>query len=355
MTSAVHRRVHVDEPHFLRAEDGVDLTLIRVRGPSAPRRGPVLLVHGVGMRAESFRPPAIRSLVDVLLEDGWDVWMLNWRGSTDLDPIPWTLDDVARNDIPAAVKHVVRETGAGSVKVIAHCLGSSAVAMAVVSGLVPEVDTVVSNGVSLHPVVPRGSRIKLSVVRPLAQRREPYVDIAWGDGPEQGVRRLTRSAVRLWHVECSEPSCNMASFALGSGHPALWHHRNLDSATHSWLAGEFGRIPMSLYAQLATSARAGQVVSFPVRAGVRSGYAERTPASTARFALFAGADNRAFLPESQRATHRWLETHQPGRHSVQIVSGYRHADVFVGRRAHIEVFPRMVAALSATSSTTQTT
>src|SRR5690349_9058998 len=120
---AVNRRLHVDEPHFLRADDGVALTLIRVRGPQEPTKGPVLLVHGAGMRAESFRPPAIRSLVDVLLEDGRDVWMLNWRGSTDLGRIPWTLDDVARFDHPAAVRHVADATGAGSIKAIAHCQG----------------------------------------------------------------------------------------------------------------------------------------------------------------------------------------------------------------------------------------
>ena len=88
------------------------LTLIRVRGAAEPRRGPVMLVHGVGMRAESFRPLGIRSLVDVLLDDGWDVWMLNWRGSIDLDPIPWTLDDVALQRPPGRRAPRPGETGA---------------------------------------------------------------------------------------------------------------------------------------------------------------------------------------------------------------------------------------------------
>ncbi|QIG40671.1 alpha/beta fold hydrolase [Microbacterium sp. 4R-513] len=342
---AVNRRLHVDEPHFLRTEDGVALTLIHVRGPHEPTKGPVLLVHGAGMRAESFRPPAIRSLVDVLLEDGRDVWMLNWRGSTDLARIPWTLDDVARYDHPAAVRHVSEQTGSTAIKAIAHCQGSTSLSMAVVAGLVPEIETVVSNSVSLHPVLPGFAKVKLGVLRPLFQGREPYVDVAWGDGPERGIRRATRNAVRLWHVECREPSCNMASFALGSGHPALWHHRNLDAATHKWLSGEFGQIPMSVYTQLAKSARAGQIVAIQPRDGMPLRYASAPPKSEARFALFTGADNRAFLPASQRATYAYLAEHQPGRHSVRVIRGYGHADVFVGHRAHIDVFPHFVAAL----------
>jgi hypothetical protein len=348
-TTTVTRRLHVDEPHFIAADDGVPLTLIRVQGPEQPTRGPVLLVHGAGMRAESFRPPATRSLVDVLLEDGWDVWMLNWRGSIDLAPLPWTLDDVARNDHPAAVRHIVEVTGASSIKAIAHCQGSTSLSMAVVAGLVPEIDLVVSNSVSLHPRVPGFAKVKLRMLRPMFQGREPFVDIAWGDGPERGMGRLTRSAVRLWHLECRSGSCNMASFALGSGHPALWSHSNLDSATHTWLGTEFGKIPLSLYTQIAKSERVGHLVAVRSVPGLPADYAEAAPRSTARFALFTGADNRAFLPASQKATYAVLEHHQPGRHSLHVIPGYGHADVFVGRRAHMEVFPRIMDELRRTT------
>ncbi|MFH8249873.1 alpha/beta fold hydrolase [Microbacterium sp. B2969] len=345
-TVTAARRAQVDEHHFLKADDGVALTLIHVRGAAAPTKPPVLLVHGAGMRAESFRPPAIRSLVDALLEDGWDVWLFNWRGSTDLDAVPWTLDDVARYDHPAAVRYIVAQTGATSIKAIAHCQGSTSLSMAVVAGLVPEIDTVVSNGVSLHPVVPRFSKVKLHALRPLFQSGQPYVDVAWGDGPEKGVHLVTRSMVRLWHVECSNPACNMASFALGSGHPAIWRHRNLDRETHAWLATEFGKIPLALYAQIAKSERAGQLVAFQPTEGMPVRYASAAPQSTARFALFTGSENHAFLPQSQQATHAYLEKHQPGRHTVHVIPDYGHADVFVGHRAHLDVFPSMLEELN---------
>ncbi len=173
-----------------------------MRGAREPTRGPVILIHGVGMRGESFRPPGIRSIVDLLVDDGWDVWLLNWRGSLDLDPLPWTLDDVALYDHPAAVRHVLATTAATSVKVVAHCQGSTTISMAAVAGFVPEVTTIVSNGVSLHPHVPIVSRVKLHVLRPLVQSSEPYFDVSWGDGPETALHTIARTAIRTWHIEC---------------------------------------------------------------------------------------------------------------------------------------------------------
>ena len=345
--TATARFRHKDDVHFIEAGDGVAITLIRVRTDREPTKGPVMLVHGVAMRAESFRPPVARTLVDALLDDGWDVWMLNWRGSTDLDPRPWTLDDVALHDVPAAVRHVLARTGASTVRAVAHCQGSTALSMAAVSGLVPEVDVIVSNGVSLHPVIPPFGRVKLHALRPLVQRTQSYVDVPWRDGPEGILPRMTRNAVRMWHVECGDPSCNMASFALGSGHPALWRHANLDAATHDWVGTEFGRVPMSFYAQLAASERAGQVVSIRARGGLPARFAAAAPQTHARFALFTGTHNRAFLPESQKRTYAWLDRHQPGTHSLTMLRGYGHADVFLGRRSHIDVYPRLLAALNA--------
>lgn len=343
--SPTTRSTHRDEVDFVLTDDGTIITLIRVRGVAAPTRGPVLLAHGAGMRAESFRPPAIRSIVDVLVDDGWDVWMLNWRGSIDLPAVPWTIDDVALYDIPAAVRHVTGVTGSGTVKVIGHCQGAAALSVAAAAGLVPEVDVVVANSVSLHPVLPFFARVKLDVLLPMFRTGEPYVDIAWGDGPEKGVARLTRNAVRLGHPECRNPGCNMASFALGSGHPAVWRHENLDSATHDWLEHEFGKIPLSWYAQMTLSQRAGRYVMVRGYEALPHRVADAPPQTDARFALLTGDENRAFLPASQHRTHAYLEAVQPGKHSLTEIPGYGHADVFVGRRAHVDAFPYIRYAL----------
>jgi hypothetical protein len=85
----------VSEVVPLTALDGRPLNLVHVTGRTPPGRGPVLVVHGAGVRGEEFRPPVPRNLVDMLIDDGWDVWLLNWRASIDLEPVPWTLDEAA--------------------------------------------------------------------------------------------------------------------------------------------------------------------------------------------------------------------------------------------------------------------
>ncbi len=71
-------------------EDGLELNLINVRGEREPTMGPVILVHGAGVRANVFRAPVETTIVDVLVEKGYDVWLENWRASIDFEPNHWT-------------------------------------------------------------------------------------------------------------------------------------------------------------------------------------------------------------------------------------------------------------------------
>lgn len=338
---------HADEPHFIRALDGVPLTMIRVLGPRPATKGPVLLVHGAGVRAEIFRPPVDVTVVDALVDDGWDVWLLNWRASIDLDPVPWTLDDAAAFDHPAAVRHIVEQTGSSTVKAIVHCQGSTSFVMAVAAGLLPEVDLVISNAVSLHPVIPAFSRFKIGVLRPLMAPFTARLDPSWGDSPDGAFAHLARLAVEATHHECDNRVCHMVSFTYGAGRPALWSHDNLNEPTHHGLRYEFGTVPMSFFAQMDSCVKAGQLVSVTKRPGLLDRYAEAPPATDARFVLVAGARNRCFLAESQVRTHAFLERHRPGRDALHVLPRYGHLDVFMGRDAHRDVFPMLLSELNA--------
>jgi len=337
---------HRNDVHFFTADDGLGLTLIRVRGEEEPSKGPVLLVHGAGVRAELFRPPVDRTIVDTLVDDGFDVWLLNWRASIDIGPIPWTLDDAAAYDYPPAVRYVLAQTGAETLKAIVHCQGSTSFCMSAVAGLLPQVDVIVSNAVSLHPVIPSFSRFKIGTLRPLMQQVTPYLNPAWGDGPDTLFSRLARGTVMATHWECGNPVCRMVSFTYGSGRPALWRHENLNEATHEWLRGEFAEVPMSFFAQMAECVKAGQLVSVSHRPGLLERYADAAPRTEARFALFAGARNRCFLPESQVQTHAFLSAHRPGVDSLHVLPEYGHLDVFFGKNAHRDVFPLILDELN---------
>ncbi len=90
------------------AGDGFACNLINVRGERAPDKGPVLLVHGAGVRANIFRARVDTTLVDYLVDRGYDVWLENWRASIDFPPNRWTLDQAALHDHPAQCKRSCR-------------------------------------------------------------------------------------------------------------------------------------------------------------------------------------------------------------------------------------------------------
>jgi poly(3-hydroxyalkanoate) synthetase len=105
------------------AGDGMPLNLIHVRGTAEPTRGPVIVVHGAGVRANLFRPPVGQTFVTALVEHGYDVWLENWRASIDMTPNEWTLDKAAKYDHPHAVETILGATGAKSLKAVIHCQG----------------------------------------------------------------------------------------------------------------------------------------------------------------------------------------------------------------------------------------
>jgi len=54
----------------------------------------------VRVSGQHLPPPVKTTLVDTLVERGYDVWLENWRASIDLPPNRWTLDQSRRYDHP---------------------------------------------------------------------------------------------------------------------------------------------------------------------------------------------------------------------------------------------------------------
>ncbi|HTV18030.1 MAG TPA: alpha/beta fold hydrolase, partial [Polyangiaceae bacterium] len=209
-----------------RAHDGMDLSLLHVQGPRTPHRGPVLLVHGAGVRANIFQAPVRTTIVDALLEEGYDVWLENWRASIDVKPNLWTLDQAALHDHPAAVRTVLQQAGAGSLDAVIHCQGSTSFMMSVLAGLVPQVKRVVSNAVSLHPIVPSWSSFKLNALVPVVRLFTNHLNPRWGLRTEGVASSFLTALTKLTHHECDNTVCRLVSFSYGAGTPALWSHDN---------------------------------------------------------------------------------------------------------------------------------
>jgi pimeloyl-ACP methyl ester carboxylesterase len=323
------------------AKDGFACNLIHVQGAVPATKGPVLLVHGAGVRANVFRAPVDTTIVDYLVEHGYDVWLENWRASIDLPFNSWTLDQAAVYDHPAAVETVIEQTGARSVKAVIHCQGSTSFMMSAVAGLLPQVSVIVSNAVSLHTIIPRWSSIKMPLSVPLLRRLTPYLDPQWGIEAPTLVAKTVAELVRLSHHECNNLVCKMVSFTYGSGFPALWSHANLNEETHDWLRQEFAKVPISFFEQMVECVRAGHLVPVDGLKELPSDLFHRPPQTDARFAFFAGANNHCFLPESQQKTFEWFNQHAANRHTLHLMPNYGHLDVFMGKDASRDIFPAM--------------
>ena len=337
--SSAKRTGYVENVIPFKAGDGFQCNLVHVQGERTPSKGPVLLVHGAGVRANIFRAPVETNFVDFLISNGYDVWLENWRASIEFSPNQWTLDQAAVYDHPEAVKTVVKMTGSDRVKAVIHCQGSTSFMMSAVAGLVPQVTTIVTNAVSLHPVVPGFSRVKLGFVLPMVAMMTDYLNPHWGVQAPTVAAKLISFFVELTHHECHNSVCKQVSFTYGSGFPALWSHANLNDETHEWLKGEFNAVPMAFFEQMARCVRAGHLVPVDGLRGLPDDFTAEHPRTEARFAFFAGEQNLCFLPESQVRTYDFFSKSHKDYHSLYRLSGYGHLDVFMGKNAVNETYP----------------
>ena len=330
------------------AGDGRACNLIHIRGTTEPRRGPVLVVHGAGVRANIFRPPEQPSLVDALIDAGYDVWLENWRASIDFPENRWTLDQAAIYDHPVAVKRVAAETGCDRVKAVVHCQGSTSFVMAAVAGLTPQVTTIVSNAVSLHPVIPRLSAIKLRYGVGAFRFLSDYMNPQWGKRAPTFPARMIDLLVRLTHHECDNAVCKHVSFTYGTGFPSLWSHENLTPQTHDWIRDEFAFCPTAFLMQMARSVAAGRIVAVDGRPELPADVLQHPPRTDARMVLIAGEKNYCFLPESQVRSYEYFNALRRDFHALHVFPGYGHLDVWFGRNAHKDIFPVVIDELNRT-------
>jgi hypothetical protein len=220
--------------------------------------------------------------------------------------------------------------------------------MSITAGLIEGVSLVISNSSALHPVMPWQARLKLPIAVAFLNREKiTGINPQWGLYAPRVLPKVLRWYVEATHHECDNPVCKQCSFMYGYGFPTLWRHENLNDATHDWIMGEFGQVPMSYYGQIADSSAAGELVSmgkYPDK--LPPLFTAAPPKTDARFVFMTGDMNQTFLPIGMARTFEYFERHQPGRHTFQKFADYGHLDVFLGEHSHRDVFPFIVDELS---------
>ncbi|MFE4546984.1 alpha/beta hydrolase [Streptomyces sp. NPDC056785] len=324
--------------------DGVRLALTRVDS-GARDRPAVLLLHGHTASADMFLLPETRNLVDVLLDDGYEPWLLDWRGSRRFPYNEtggrYTYDDVALYDLPEAVSRIRERVGGRPLFVVAHCVGSLTLSLSMAAGLVPGLAGVVSQGVFLTPKLAGRTSLRMTVAGELLRNRVDHIPV---DFRKVGLRsRYTPLfALASRGAACPDPTCQILhNSAWGSG-ASLFVHENLSDATHDRLAELLGPAPLWILPHLRRIELARTVVRWHDTDHRYRALPPNALDAAARIdapvLLLSGSENGLWL-DSQRLCHEVLAHREPQLDvSYTEIPGYGHLDTFLGRGAALDVF-----------------
>lgn len=316
--------------------DGSTIRLTHYRGDP---RWPVILAPGLGVAALSYAAPTVeRHLVSVLQQSGHDVWLLDYRASPALVDLvrPFTLDEIADYDWPAAVSHVVQQTGS-KVQILAHCVSALALMMGVVDGAVPTplVRSIICSSVAAHPVVSRMIRVKMWSHLLDVLLAAGVVNLTAAFNPRSWTNRLLNQMLRLYPSaeQCASPVCRRILFLFHDS----FRHEHLNAATHAAIPGWFGAAHLPALKHVGRMIQAGQLVRANGQGRLPFGWQERVKLP---ITLMGGRLNQLFLPASLARTHDWLLSsgNDPALYRRQEFSNYGHMDCFIGTQAHEDIF-----------------
>lgn len=352
-TTALRRLQHrldparVEEIPF-HAGDGVRLGLTRVDPgdrAAAHDRPAVLLLHGHTASSDMFLLPETRNLVDALLDEGHEPWLLDWRGSCRLPYNEtgrrYTYDDVALYDIPEAVAHIRTRIGDRPLFVVAHCIGSLTLSLSMTAGLVPGLAGVVSQGVFLTPKLAGRTSLRMTLAGELLKSRIDHIPV---DFRKVGLRSKYTPlfALASRRATCPDPTCQILhNSAWGTG-ASLFVHEHLTDTTHNRLADLLGPAPLWILPHLRRIELARTVVRWHDTDHRYRALPQNALDAAARIdtpvLLLAGSENGLWL-DSQRLCRDVLAHRQPQLDVTYTeIPGYGHLDTFLGRGAALDVF-----------------
>jgi predicted alpha/beta hydrolase len=124
--------VRADQPPLTRlryrTDDGWGADLFHLPARPGASAEPVVLAHGLGGTHRDFALEAGRGLAVALRDAGFAVYLLEHRGDpcavAPPDAQPFTVDDLATLDVPAAIDRVVEHSGYPRVAWVGHGLGA---------------------------------------------------------------------------------------------------------------------------------------------------------------------------------------------------------------------------------------
>ncbi|MGE5130736.1 MAG: esterase/lipase family protein [Sphingomonadaceae bacterium] len=349
--------------------DGCQLELRRHAGTKGRR--PVLLVHGASAASATFRIGERQTLVDCLLENGFEAWTLDWRAGMRCAPniycrnrsTEFTLDAAARYDVPTAIARMRALGVTDEIAIVGHCMGGGIVAQGIAQGYITaaQVGSVVLSGLGLfykgaidnilkaedrvlEEVFAKGQALIHPTTRwdPKLCAQDP------GEGPWDPLLEVPYSA---WletplHDKCESRFCHRLSYLYGM--PYL--PDKIPTIHPDHLESQFGYIPVQFYLHCSQNLRRGYAAPFGSTKRPAPAYLNRAAFRDLKVTLITGDLNSLWHRDSIDTMYEWLRrgraSEQPRRLDKHVLRDYGHQDLLWGTDAPEDVFPRILAGLS---------
>jgi cholesterol oxidase len=333
---------------------------------------PILLLHGFAQSSRAFVVPRPENdLVRHLLDDGYDVWLLDYRTSTALPSgrTQCTLDQVAEHDIPGAVRRMVEElNGDRQILALGHCMGAATLSMSLLSGWLERIDK----------DRPRIRALVLSQVPPFIvggeysqYRRElaavlrdvlnvSHVNLHAEDGATGYEVMVDRLLATLPGESCDEALESPGAHACGDRRPEiatcrrvtgiigpLYLHKNV-RGTHKLMHHYFGWGSISVFAQIGKFFEYERLVSAD---GVNHYVTDENILERMEMPVgfLHGKKNSVFDFESAERSKKQFDdlfNKKPSPRELIGVEDHAHFDCLIGDGAPEKVFPKITAFLA---------
>jgi triacylglycerol lipase/cholesterol oxidase len=340
--------------HKINTDDKISLELIKFKRSENSSDKSAFLMHGLTGSSEMFTMPEHYNIVSYLLDNGYgEVWCLNWRGSNkntyNYFPHRYTLDDIAKYDVKAAWDYIVKESSSNvKVDAIVQCVGSLVFFMAAASYELKNLNTIVSNAVSLNPRVPAWSKLKIKVVPNLLERllSFTYMSPKFYKAPRFTLPWVLAKIANLFHHECNSQSCHMMSLMWGTGWPACYEHKNISEVTHHRLDDIYGGTAFHFYRHIGKMISKGKAVQYKKEdrfSDLPVDYLEafnKNNKNKVPVLLMRGKRNKVFT-DSNEKTYQEVSKDRPETF-YKCFDDYGHMDVFMGTNSHKDIFPTIV-------------
>lgn len=332
-------KMSAPDVHFFETDDKAALRLTRYHGG---KKGPVMLAPGFGTPTLAYSIDTVdTNLPEALFAAGYDVWLFDYRASPDLKSArtQFTLDDIAKRDYPAAVAKVREVSGAPSVQVMAHCVGSMTFLMAMAAGL-QGVRSAVSSALTLYSDSPLANRIRAGMDLGKLLTNAKIETLTTDFDRQKAEDVIIDNVLKTFpsKEQCNSAVCRRILGIYGD----VYKHDQLNEATHNAIHEMFGVANVRTFNHLSLIVRTGHVVD----ADGGDTYMNHLDRLAIPITFVHGTENNLFLPSGSMKTLQKLASVNDAKLYQRVeFKNYAHMDCYMGRDAARDIFPTIVGEL----------